>query len=98
MPSPTYSCCSEFDTQYILYYFVQRHFATICTQYCIVDISRQLHTLTLKRKYPSTSSGTLKIERLESQIIYSFGSKRTKGLNNDRQNQLRSLMLEGGEP
>jgi hypothetical protein len=37
-------------------------------------------------------------ERLESQIIYSFGSNRSKGPNKDRQNQLRSLMLEGGEP
>jgi hypothetical protein len=77
---------------------VQRQFATICPHYCIVAISRQLHTLTLKRRYPSTSSDTLKIERLESQILYSFGSNRTKGPNKDRQNQLRSLMLEGGEP
>jgi len=40
----------------------------------------------------------LKIERLESQAIYSFGSDKTKGPKQDSQNQLRSLMLEGGEP
>ena len=77
---------------------MQRQFATICPQHCIVAIAKQLHALTLKRRYPSTSSDTLKIERLESQIICSFGSNRTKGPNKDRQNQLRSLMFEGGEP
>jgi hypothetical protein len=40
----------------------------------------------------------LKIERLESQLIWSFGNNKTKGPKQDSQNQLRSPMSEGGEP
>ena len=41
---------------------------------------------------------THKIERLERQIISSFGSNNTKGPKQDSQNQLRSPIPEGGEP
>jgi hypothetical protein len=40
----------------------------------------------------------LKIERLESQIIESFGSSTSKGPKQDAQNRLRSPMHEGGKP
>jgi hypothetical protein len=40
----------------------------------------------------------LKIERLESQIIKSFGNNKTKGPKQNNQIQLRSSMLEGGDP
>ena len=54
-----------------------------------VDIKFSAHEAFLEW----SSSGTLKIERLESQIIYSFGSNKTKGPKRDSQNQLRSLCL-----
>jgi hypothetical protein len=44
------------------------------------------------------SSGTLKIERLESQMIKSFGSNKTKGRKQDSQHRPRSNMPEGVEP
>jgi hypothetical protein len=45
------------------------------------------------------SSGTLKIERLESQIIKVLGAnKLNKGPKHDSQNRLSSPMSEGGEP
>jgi len=48
--------------------------------------------------HTTPSSGTLKIERLESQIIKNFGNNKTKGHKQDSQNHLRSPMPEGGEP
>jgi hypothetical protein len=38
------------------------------------------------------------MERLESQIILNFGSNKTKGPKQDRQNWLNSPMVGGGEP
>ena len=38
------------------------------------------------------------MERLENQIIYSFGSNKTIGSKQERQNRLMSPMSEGGEP
>jgi hypothetical protein len=40
------------------------------------------------------SSGTLKIKRLQSQIIYRCGSNKTNGPKLDSQNRLRSHMPE----
>jgi hypothetical protein len=59
-----------------------------------VDIKFSAHNPFLEE----SSSGTLKIERLESQIIESFGSNKTTGPEHDSQRRLRSLMPEGGEP
>jgi len=41
---------------------------------------------------------TIKIERLESQIIKNFGSNKAKGPKHDSQNRIWSPMPEGGEP
>jgi hypothetical protein len=41
---------------------------------------------------------TFKIERLESQIIKSFGSIKTKVPKQESQNRLRSPLHEGGNP
>jgi hypothetical protein len=41
---------------------------------------------------------TLKMEKLESQLIECFGSNKTKEPKQDSQNHLRSSMPEGGEP
>jgi hypothetical protein len=43
-------------------------------------------------------SGTLKIERLESQIIKVLGAKKPKGLYGIAKHWLRSPMAEAGEP
>jgi hypothetical protein len=43
-------------------------------------------------------SGTLKIERLENQIIKVLGAKKPKGLNGIAKNRPRSPMAEAGEP
>jgi len=48
------------------------------------DIKFSVHGTFLE--YPS--SGTLKIERFESQIIYTFGNNKTKGPKQDNQNRL----------
>ena len=41
---------------------------------------------------------TLKIERMESKMILSFGSKKTKESKQEIQNRLRSCMPGRGEP
>ena len=60
-----------------------------------VDIKFSAHNAFLEKP----SSGKLKTERLESQVIFKvFGSNKTKEPKQDSQNQLRSPMPEGGEP
>jgi hypothetical protein len=43
-------------------------------------------------------SGTLKIKRLESQIIKVLGAKKPKGLYGIAKHRLRSPIAEAGEP
>ena len=60
-----------------------------------VDIKLSAHDTFLEQP----SSGTLKIEKLENQIIKKiFGSNKTKESKQDSQNLLKSPMPEGGEP
>ena len=58
-----------------------------------VDIKFSAHDAFLEN--PST--GTLQIEILDCKIIYSFGSNKTKCVNEDNQYRLRSPMHEGGK-
>ena len=63
-----------------------KHFyKTFCMKWCSknVDINFSVHDTFLEK----LSSGTLKIERLKNQLIYSFWSNKTKVPKQNRQNR-----------